>query len=89
MIDRCFQTDLGSLDSSLKRNTAFIKRLRTSLNATDSATALLKEVNLLSLEKYTSELVSACFEGLSRCKTGSEMIAATEVRIVPSRWTRE
>lgn len=70
---------LGALDSSLKRNTAFIKRLRTSLQAADSVAALIKEVNVLNLGKYTSELVAATLEGLARCKTGTEIAGAVEV----------
>ncbi|KAK9898934.1 ARM repeat-containing protein [Cystobasidium minutum MCA 4210] len=71
--------DFGSLDSSLKRNTAFIKRLRTSLQASDSVAALLNEVKSLSLERYVSELVPAAIEGISRCKTGIEIYGAVEV----------
>lgn len=72
----------SSLDSSLKRNTAFIKRLRTSLQAADSVNALLNEVKSLSLERYISELVSASIEGISRCKTGIEIYGATEVGVL-------
>lgn len=71
--------DLGSLDASLKRNSAYIKRLRTSLHAPDAVPFLLKEVKSLSLEKYTSELVSAAAEGLTKCKSGQEIYAAVDV----------
>jgi len=68
----------GSLDSSLKKNTAFIKRLRTSLNA-DNQVALLKDISSLSLEKYIPEVVGAASEGLQKCKTVSDILAAVEV----------
>lgn len=68
----------GSLDSSLKKNTAFIKRLRMSLNA-ENQTALLKDIAGLSLEKYIPEIVGAASEGLQKCKTISDILAAVEV----------
>lgn len=67
----------GSLDSSLKKNTAFIKRLRTSLNA-DNQAGLLKDISSLSLEKYIPEVVGAASEGLQKCKTVSDILAAVE-----------
>jgi regulator of nonsense transcripts 2 len=72
---------LKNLDASLKRNTAFIKRLRTSLNSPDSIQFLLKEIASLSLEKYVSEIVGAVVEGISRCKTGTEISGAIEVSL--------
>lgn len=71
--------ELVSLDSSLKRNTAYIKRLRTSLQAADAIAALITEVNSLSLEKYVSELVPAAIEGIGRCKSGVEINGAVDV----------
>lgn len=62
----------------MKKNTAFIKRLRTSLNA-DNQPALLKDISSLSLEKYISEVVGAASEGLQKCKTVSDILAAVEV----------
>jgi regulator of nonsense transcripts 2 len=67
-----------SLDSSLKKNTAFIKRLRTGINASGQST-LLNEIRNLSLEKYLSEIISATAEGLSKLKTASEIATAVEV----------
>jgi regulator of nonsense transcripts 2 len=57
----------GSLDSSLKKNTAVIKRLRTSLTS-ESQTALLKDIQTTSLEKYLPEVISAVAEGLPKSK---------------------
>ncbi|KAJ2810435.1 mRNA decay protein, partial [Coemansia furcata] len=40
---------------------------------------LLREVNLLKLDKYVSEIVPAAAEGLLRCKTSSDFQAAVDV----------
>ncbi|GAB7349009.1 hypothetical protein MBLNU459_g7982t1 [Dothideomycetes sp. NU459] len=68
----------GALDSSMKKNTAFIKRLRTAINAA-GLTVFLHEVRTLSLHKYLSEIISACFEGLCRLKTPGEIAAGVEI----------
>jgi len=67
----------GSLDSSLKRNTAVIKRLRTQLTS-DSLPTILKELATISLEKYLSEVISAVAEGLQKVKTTPDIAAAVE-----------
>ncbi|UZP34613.1 hypothetical protein NXS19_002429 [Fusarium pseudograminearum] len=46
-----------TLDSSLKKNTAFIKRLRTAVTAATLST-FLQEIRTLSLHKYLSEIIS-------------------------------
>ncbi|KAF8249872.1 ARM repeat-containing protein [Wilcoxina mikolae CBS 423.85] len=74
----------GSLDSSLKKNTAVIKRLRTSLNS-ESQVALLKDIQTTSLEKYLPEVISAVAEGLQKSKisdTGAviEVVSALHQR---------
>jgi regulator of nonsense transcripts 2 len=68
----------GSLDSSMKKNTAFIKRLRTAVNAT-SQSQFVQEVRSLSLHKYLSEIISACYEGLCKLKTPGEIAAGVEI----------
>ncbi|KAL7269822.1 mRNA decay protein [Rhizina undulata] len=68
----------GSLDSSLKKNTAVIKRLRTALGA-DSQSTLLKEIQTISLEKYLPEVISAVADGLQKLKNPSDFAAAVEV----------
>ncbi|KAF4125293.1 regulator of nonsense transcripts 2, partial [Geosmithia morbida] len=81
-----------SLDSSLKKNTAFIKRLRTAVTPATLAT-FLQEIRTLSLHKYLSEIISACFEGLCRLKTpgeveaGVEIVSALHQRFGPSEFT--
>ena len=67
-----------SLDSSLKKNTAFIKRLRTAITATSTAT-FLQEIRSLSLQKYLSEVISASYEGLTKLKTPGEIAAGVEI----------
>jgi regulator of nonsense transcripts 2 len=46
---------------------------------------LLKDIAGLSLEKYIPEVVAAASEGLQKCKTISDTLAATEV---PASWHR-
>jgi len=62
----------------MKKNTAFIKRLRTAMNPAGTST-LVNEVGTLSLHKYLTEIVSACFEGLCKLKTTGEISAGVEV----------
>eukprot|EP01114_Cavostelium_apophysatum_P008182 TRINITY_DN2050_c0_g1_i2.p1 TRINITY_DN2050_c0_g1~~TRINITY_DN2050_c0_g1_i2.p1 ORF type:complete len:1232 (-),score=430.22 TRINITY_DN2050_c0_g1_i2:182-3877(-) len=51
---------LKSLDSSIKRNTSFIKKLKTI--SEDQRDSLLQELNLLNLSKFLSEVVAAIAE---------------------------
>ncbi|VDC06351.1 unnamed protein product [Peniophora sp. CBMAI 1063] len=67
-----------SLDSSLKRHTALIKRMRQSIGA-DNRDTILKDVEQLALEKYIEEIAGAIPEGIARCKTDKDAWAATEV----------
>lgn len=68
----------GSLDSSMKKNTAFIKRLRTAVQAS-AQTQFIQDVQTLSLHKYLSEIISACYEGLCKLKTPADIAAGVEV----------
>ncbi|EON96553.1 putative nonsense-mediated mrna decay factor protein [Phaeoacremonium minimum UCRPA7] len=67
-----------SLDSSMKKNTAFIKRLRTAVTAATLNT-FVQEIRTLSLHKYLSEIISACYEGLCKLKTPGEIEAGVEI----------
>ncbi|KAF4552036.1 MIF4G domain-containing protein 1 [Elsinoe fawcettii] len=67
-----------SLDSSMKKNTTFIKRLRTGIVSTALHT-FLAEIKSLSLHKYLSEIISACFEGLSKLKNPGDIAVGVEV----------
>ncbi|OAP55447.1 hypothetical protein AYL99_10420 [Fonsecaea erecta] len=83
-----------SLDSSLKKNTAFIKRLRTGLSSAAQDT-FLSEIRTLSLQKYLSEITTATVEGLGRLKTASEIATGVEVvsalhqRFGPQEFTKQ
>ncbi|KAL1305320.1 hypothetical protein AAFC00_002222 [Neodothiora populina] len=83
----------ASLDSSMKRNTAFIKRLRTAIAPAGQST-FLQEIRSLSLHKYLSEIISACFEGLCKLKSpgeiaaGGEVVSALHQRFGPDEFTR-
>lgn len=71
-----------SLDSSLKRHTAFLKKTRQSVGA-ENRDQLLKDIETLSLEKYVDELGSAVLEGIQRCKSERDVWSAVEVRLYP------
>ncbi len=83
----------ASLDSNLKKNTAFIKRLRTAITAA-GLSAFLQDIRTLSLHKYLTEIVTACFEGLCKLKVAGEIAAGIEVvsalhqRFGPDEFTR-
>ncbi|KAF9529410.1 armadillo-type protein [Crepidotus variabilis] len=66
------------LDSSLKRHTALIKRIRQSL-ASDNRDQIIKDIDTLSLEKYVDELAGAVVEGVMRCKTEKDVWGAVEI----------
>ncbi|KAI9825997.1 MAG: hypothetical protein M1819_007452 [Sarea resinae] len=82
----------SSLESSLKKNTAFIKRLRTAVTA-PTLNTFLQEVRTLSLHKYLSEIISACYEGLCKVKSpgdtaaGVEIVSALHQRFGPGEFT--
>ncbi|KAL3712637.1 mRNA decay protein [Talaromyces marneffei ATCC 18224] len=83
-----------SLDSSLKKNTAFIKRLRTGISASALAT-FIADIRTLSLHKYLSEILSACYEGLCKLKSPGEVAAGVEIvsalhqRFGPHEFTKQ
>jgi regulator of nonsense transcripts 2 len=62
----------------MKKNTAFIKRLRTAITAGNVGT-FLQEIRSLSLHKYLTEIISACYEGLTKLKVAADIAAAVEV----------
>ncbi|TDL26278.1 ARM repeat-containing protein [Rickenella mellea] len=80
-----------ALDSSLKRHTALIKRMRQSIG-TDNHDQIMKDINSLTLEKYVDEIAGAVLEGVGRCKTEKDVWSAVEVisslhRRFPSTFT--
>ncbi|KAF8200931.1 transcription factor [Pholiota molesta] len=68
----------AKLDSSLRRHTALITRIRRSM-AADNREQIMKDIESLSLEKYVDELAGAMIEGLGRCKTEKDVWGAVEV----------
>ncbi|KAJ1992241.1 mRNA decay protein [Coemansia spiralis] len=70
--------DSKSLDSSMKKNTGFIKKCKTSMGQ-DNSTQLVREVKMLKLEKYVSEIVPAVAEGLQKCRTAGDFAAAIDI----------
>ncbi|KAM0791783.1 hypothetical protein ACM66B_004046 [Microbotryomycetes sp. NB124-2] len=70
---------LGKLDPSLKRHTTLLNKLKTQLNASAGAPALVKEIGALSLERHIEEAVGAVIEGSLKCKTATEVLAAVEI----------
>ncbi|PGH15404.1 hypothetical protein AJ80_05588 [Polytolypa hystricis UAMH7299] len=83
-----------SLDSALKKNTAFIKRLRTGITAAALPT-FLADIRTLSLHKYLSEVISASYEGFCKLKSPGEIAAGVEVasalhqRFGPDEYTKQ
>lgn len=74
-----FHLESRKLDSSIKRNTGFIKRLKQGINR-ESKAALIKDLSEVSLEKYLSEIINTAAEGLSTVPSKNEdVIAAVEV----------
>lgn len=66
------------LDSSLKKNSAFIKRIKTPI-ASDLVPAILREVGNLSLEKYLTEIVLSAIEGVQKVGRNDEVVGAVEL----------
>lgn len=62
----------------MKKNTAFIKRLRTAITSS-AATGFLQEIRTLSLHKYLSEIISAVYEGLTKVKHPADIAAGVEI----------
>lgn len=74
-----FPRDGKKLDSSIKRNTGFIKKLKQGITK-DSRNSLLKDLTEVSLEKYLSEVTTTTNEGLSKVSNKSDDISvAVEV----------
>ncbi|EPY51898.1 hypothetical protein SPOG_00320 [Schizosaccharomyces cryophilus OY26] len=67
-----------SLDSSLKKNTAFMKRCRASLTS-DNYDLFIKEIKSLSLEKFVPEITLSIAEGLSKCRSVKDIQAAVKI----------
>ncbi|KAL2286195.1 hypothetical protein FJTKL_07018 [Diaporthe vaccinii] len=83
------------LDSKLAKHTAYIKRLRTAVTAATLPT-FIQEIRTLSLHRYLSEIISACYEGLTKLKAtggdveaGVEIVSALHQRFGPDEFTQQ
>ena len=76
----CRSEPAKTLDSSLKRHTALIKRMRQSVGQ-ENRDQILKDIDSLTLEKYVDEIVGAVAEGILKCKTEKDVWSAVEVRV--------
>ena len=54
------EDDLRKLDSNLKKNTAFVRKIKTYTES--QKTAILKDISSLNLNKYIGEISSAITE---------------------------
>ncbi|WWC72867.1 uncharacterized protein I206_106831 [Kwoniella pini CBS 10737] len=76
----------GSLDSSLKKHTTLLNRLKSSLLIGPTET-LVKEIDGLTLTKYLEEIVAAVVEGST--KKGDTEVAVDVIVHLHSRLTPE
>ncbi|CUM45951.1 uncharacterized protein AC631_03579 [Debaryomyces fabryi] len=74
--EEVFKTS-SKLDSSLKKNTTFIKKIRTISG--DQCQNILKDVSTVSLEKYLSEIILSVSAGLLKVSKGDDILAAMEI----------
>lgn len=72
------ETEPPNLDSSLKKHTTLLNRLRTNI-LVGPAETLIKEIDGLTLLKYLEEIVGAVVEGVSRGRGDPE--AAVDVSL--------
>lgn len=68
----------ATLDSSLKKNTAFIKKIKTGINR-ESEKWLLDAVRGTSLEKYMNEVTAAACESFTRVSKQNDIVSAVEL----------
>ncbi|KAI8805570.1 armadillo-type protein [Cladochytrium replicatum] len=69
-------SSMGNLDGSIKKNTAFVKKLKTSLTS-EQLPSLTKELLSLKLEKYLTEVVVSI--GEAKFKNSADVWAAVEI----------
>lgn len=68
------------LDSSIKRNTGFIKKLRKGFTK-ENKPSLIKDLGEVSFQKYLSEIVSTTNEALTNVQSKNEEVE-TAVEVV-------
>jgi len=74
--DKRIDLSKEKLDSSIKKNTSFVKKLKVSLTS-EKKNELLKDIKSLKLEKYIAEVVSAIAE--AKLKNQADIAAAVEI----------
>lgn len=78
---QAWEDELGEVsnkyDSSMKKNTGFIRKVRTI--SADQLQNVIKDIETLSLEKYLSEIVTSLTEGLMKVSKSDDIVAATEI----------
>lgn len=78
---QAWEDELGEVsnkyDSSMKKNTGFIRKVRTI--SADQLQNVMKDIETLSLEKYLSEIVTSLTEGLMKVSKSDDIVAATEI----------
>ncbi len=74
------------LDGSIKKNSAFVKKLRGPLSA-ETLPGLKREMDGLTLEKYLAELIGALtetrFKSASDAQAGADLISSLHQRFYP------
>lgn len=68
---------VSKLDSSLKKNSTFIKKVKSISN--ESSLSILKDIQTLSIEKYLSEVLTSLTEALSKVSKSDDILAAMEI----------
>ncbi|RLV95963.1 Nonsense-mediated mRNA decay protein 2 [Spathaspora sp. JA1] len=68
----------AKLDSSLKKNTTFIKKIKTGVNQ-DQYKFVLKDIETVSIEKYLSEVIVNLVEALCKVSKSDDISAAIEI----------
>ncbi|RCK55323.1 Nonsense-mediated mRNA decay protein 2 [Candida viswanathii] len=74
--EQVFKT-AAKLDSSLKKNSTFIKKVKSITH--ESCKSILKDIETLSIEKYLYEVVSSLTEALVKVNKNDDVVAAIEI----------
>lgn len=67
-----------SLDSSLKKNTAFIKKIKTGISK-EGEKSLIDAIRSISLEKYINEITAALCDSLTRVSKQADIQTAVDL----------
>ncbi|EER34340.1 hypothetical protein CTRG_01200 [Candida tropicalis MYA-3404] len=67
----------SKLDSSLKKNSTFIKKVKSITH--ESSKSILKDIETLSIEKYLYEVLSSLTEALIKVNKNDDVVASMEI----------